>query len=74
MDNRYRGGMQVTEIRKDGPAAKAGLRLDDVIVGIARWETTSAESTVFALNQPSNGKVFVRRDGQTVYTRLPLGG
>ncbi len=51
--------MQVTEIRKDGPAAKAGLRMDDVIVGIARWETTSAESVVFARNQPSYGTVFV---------------
>jgi hypothetical protein len=80
-NERYRGGMQITEIRKEGPAAEAMLKVDDIIVGLHRWETTSVENVVFVLNhsalqpkpnQPCDVKVFLLRDGETLFAMLHL--
>jgi thioredoxin 1 len=79
--DRYHGGMQITEIRKDSPAAKAMLQINDIIVGIHHWETKSASSVVFALkhaklqsqpNQPCDVKLYLLRAGKTVYAELHL--
>jgi len=79
---RYRGGMQVTEIRKDSPAAEAKLRNDDIIAGIHHWETISVENVVFVLNHPDlqpkqnqptdDIKVYVLRGDETLFATLRL--
>ncbi len=78
-NNRYRGGMQVTEIRKGSPAVEAKLRVDDIIAGLHHWETTSVENVVFVLNHPDlqpkpdrpfDVRVLVLRDGEMLFTTL----
>ena len=74
---RYRGGMQIVELRRTGPAEKIGLRLKDTIVGMDRWETTSLDDLVFALQQSGGAdggerKLFVVRQNDTLYTRIRL--
>lgn len=80
-NNRYRGGMQVTEIRKGSPAAEAKLRNDDIIVGIHHWETVSADNVAFTLNhpdlqpkqnQPTDIRVYVLRGDETLFATLRL--
>jgi serine protease Do len=49
---RYRGGMRVVDVRPDGPAAARGIRTGDVLVGMHRWETASAEDIRYIVNSP----------------------
>ena len=39
--SRYRGGMRVVEVRPNSPAAKEGIRIGDILVGMHGWETAS---------------------------------
>lgn len=80
-NTRYRGGMQVTEIRKGEPAAKATLRVDDILVGIHHWETKSLQDIHFALNHsdvqptaqsPKEVKAYVLRGAETLFAVLSL--
>lgn len=76
---RYRGGMWVTEVRPDGPAARQGIRSGDVLVGLHIWETVSHENINHILNRPDFSKFdpmkfYVLRGGKTLYGFLPLGG
>ena len=78
---RFRGGMQVIEVRKDGAAAEAKLQVDDIIVGIHHWETVSVKNVAYVLkhsdlqpkqNQSSDVKCFVLRGDETLFTTLRL--
>jgi serine protease Do len=48
---KYRGGMRVTEVRNDGPAAANGIQKGDVLVGLDKWETLSTDNVTWILNQ-----------------------
>lgn len=74
-ESRYRGGLQVTAVRGDGPAAQRGVRRGDVLVGLHKWETVSMENIAYILGsaefretQPI--KFFVLRGDETLYGHL----
>jgi serine protease Do len=49
---RYRGGLAVTAVRPDSPAANGGILPGDVLVGMHIWETTSLDNVAYILRRP----------------------
>jgi serine protease Do len=47
-----KGGMLVSDIRSDGPAARVGIQRGDILVGLHQWQTLSTENVNWVLNQP----------------------
>lgn len=75
--SRYRGGMRVLAVRPDGPAARQGIRVGDVLVGMHVWETISRDNIVYVLNRTDQEdlqplKFFVLRGEETLYGFLQL--
>ena len=75
--SRYRGGLLVAGVRPGGPAAEHGVRRGDVLVGMHIWETTSLENVAYILRRSDLPnltplKIFVLREGETLYAHLPL--
>ena len=77
---KYRGGMRITDIRADGPAAANGIQKADILVGLDKWETLSADNVSWILKQqqpqlndgPVSMKFFVIRGQETRYGYLPV--
>jgi len=74
---RYRGGLAITAVRPDGPAASQGIRRGDVLVGMHVWETISLENVSYILRQPDvEGinplKFFILRGKDTLYGYLSI--
>ena len=74
-DSRYRGGMRVVDVRRDGPAAEKGIRKGDILVGMHRWETASVEDVRYIVSNRSLGtmdavKFYILRDGETLYGEM----
>ena len=72
---RYRGGLSVTAVRPDSPAAGQGIVAGDVLVGMHVWETTSQENVDYILRRPdfatlSPVKFFILRGDETLYGYL----
>ncbi|MBL8822658.1 MAG: trypsin-like peptidase domain-containing protein [Planctomycetia bacterium] len=44
------GGMLVTEVLSQGPAAKAGIQAGDILVGLQNWETCNFDNVNYVLN------------------------
>jgi len=70
--SRYRGGLSITEVRPDSPAAKQGLHRGDVLVGMHIWETISLDNVNYILNRPDFGdlepvKFYILRGSETLY-------
>jgi serine protease Do len=64
-----RGGMVVSEVNPESPAAKAGLQRGDILVGLHQWETLNLDNVSFVLNHQDLKtfyplKFFVLRNGQ----------
>jgi serine protease Do len=77
MGARYNGGLRVTDVRRDSPAARQGIRKGDVLVGMHKWETISLDNINYVLSRPDlqrSGRVkfYVVRGGETLYGHLPL--
>lgn len=77
LTTRYRGGLQVTEVRPGSPAARQGIRRGDVLLGMHVWETISHENVAYILNRPdfysfSPLKFYILRGGETLYGHLPV--
>lgn len=75
--SRYRGGLQITAVRSDGPASRQGIRAGDVLVGMHVWETISPENVLYILNhedleQLQPLKFFILRGNETLYGYLRL--
>lgn len=69
-------GLALTDVVKDGPAEKAGLKGGDVIVGLGESKITGIEDFDSALRKFKPGdttKVKVLRDGKTVELDITLG-
>ncbi len=71
----YRGGLLVTGVRRDGPAAADGIRQGDILLGMHIWETISMENVIYILNadefdsvQPV--KFLILRNEATYYGHL----
>jgi serine protease Do len=43
------GGLEVIAVDPNGPAARAGIRRGDILVGLHQWETLSLDNVVFVL-------------------------
>ena len=74
---RYRGGLLVTAVRPDSPAAGEGIVPGDVLVGMHIWETVTLENVAYILKQSdfanlSPVKFFILRGDETLYGYLPL--
>ena len=47
-----RGGLTITEVDPNSPAARAGFQRGDVLIGLDKWETISIDNVVYVLNHP----------------------
>jgi serine protease Do len=75
--SRYRGGLTVKDVRKDGPAATQGIRRGDVLVGMHIWETISLENISYILNRPDvDGlgplKFYILRGDETLFGHMTV--
>jgi len=72
--NRVAGAV-VSTLRNNGPAARAGLRIGDVIVAIDGYEVADARAALYRLTTRgvgSTARLDVLRRGQKVQINLPL--
>ncbi len=72
------GGLTIAEVRAESPAARAGLKLGDVLVGLHQWEMLSLENVVYVLNHPdrtsfSPVRFYILRGGQVHRGTLQVG-
>lgn len=49
----YRGGLKITEVRPGSPAARNRLLVGDIIVGIMEWQTVNMENLQWILASPN---------------------
>jgi len=70
------GGVKVTDVVSDGPAAAAGIKIDDRIVRLGDKETSSLERLQEVVGQMRAGKeitVVVRRGNDELTVTVTLG-
>jgi len=63
------GGLTITDVSADSPAGRAGLQRGDILIGLHKWETLSADNVTFVINHPEAPsfaplKFFIIRGGQ----------
>lgn len=74
---RYRGGLVVTDVRGDGPAAVQGISRGDVLVGMHIWETITMDNVHYILDRPDFGqfdplKFYILRGSETLYGHMTV--
>jgi serine protease Do len=72
---RYRGGLRVKEVRSGSLAAKNGIRVSDVLLGIHKWETVSMDNLTYILTSPDflagpELKFYLLRNQQVLFGHL----
>jgi serine protease Do len=77
LNTRYRGGLKVLDVRKNGPAYLQGIRAGDVLVGVHVWETISLENISYILDREDLTKAepvifYIVRGTDTLYGHLRL--
>ncbi|MFM7152441.1 MAG: trypsin-like peptidase domain-containing protein, partial [Gemmataceae bacterium] len=71
------GGLLIGEIRPESPAARAGLKTNDILVGLHQWEMLTLDNINFVLNHPERAtfsplRFFILRGGQIHRGWLPI--
>lgn len=74
--SRYHGGLLVTAVRPDSPAARQGITRGDVLVGMHIWETITPDNVAYILNRPDFAdlhplKFYILRGNETWSGHLP---
>jgi len=74
---RYRGGLAITAVRPNSPAAAQGIHKGDVLVGMHIWETVSLSNVSYILKRADinkNGpiKFFILRGNETLFGYMSL--
>jgi beta-lactamase regulating signal transducer with metallopeptidase domain/ABC-type amino acid transport substrate-binding protein len=74
---RYRGGLRVTKVRPDSPAAEQGIRVGDILVGLHTWETKSLKDLADVLDRSDLEEVaplkfYILRDVDVLNGHLPI--
>ena len=74
---RYRGGLAITSVRPNSPAAAQGIHEGDVLVGMHIWETVSLDNVSYILKRADinkNGpvKFFILRGNETLFGYMSL--
>jgi serine protease Do len=77
LGTRYRGGLTVTAVRSDSPAARQGIRRGDILVGMHKWETTKMDHVAFVLSRPEFAKLeplkfYIVRGNETLSGQLTV--
>jgi serine protease Do len=72
-----RGGMYVAQVQPASPAALAGIRVGDFLLGLHKWETLSYDNVAFVLTQHDQTPydpmvVHVMRNGEPYELQLRL--
>ncbi|NOX55598.1 MAG: PDZ domain-containing protein [Planctomycetes bacterium] len=73
----YRGGMLVTHVRPNSPAAQNGIQVGDILVGLHLWETLNLDNMLYVLHHPQREsfnpvKFYVLRDGEPLYGHMQI--
>ena len=76
-NSRYNGGLSVLAVRRDGPAARQGIRRGDVLVGMHEWETITLDNVRYILNRKDFAglqpmKFYILRGDETLYGHLDV--
>ncbi|MBL9122276.1 MAG: trypsin-like peptidase domain-containing protein [Planctomycetaceae bacterium] len=74
--SRYHGGLLVTAVRPESPAARQGIARGDVLVGMHIWETITPDNVSYILNRPDFAdlhplKFYILRGTETWSGHLP---
>jgi serine protease Do len=77
INNRFNGGMTVTEVRPDSPAAKERIYKGDILCGLHIWQTENLDNVMYVLNHTELStfgplKFFVIRDAKTLYGHMTV--
>ena len=77
LGTRYRGGLNVLDVRPGSPAAQQGIRRGDVLVGMHVWETVSLENITYILDREDLSKLdsvvfYIVRGSDTLFGHLRL--
>lgn len=59
LEGNYRGGLRVTAIREDSAAARHGIQVGDILVGLQKFETTSLNDLDYVLNKVDSDSTSV---------------
>lgn len=75
LQNRYRGGLEVVEVRAGGPADEQGIQPGDILVGLHVWETIRPENVTYVLDRAQQErfgplKFYVLRGRETLFGHL----
>jgi serine protease Do len=75
LQSRYRGGLEVIEVRPGGPADEQGIQPGDVLVGLHVWETIRPENVTYVLDRAQEEcygplKFYVLRGRETLFGHL----
>ncbi|MBT4867689.1 MAG: PDZ domain-containing protein [Planctomycetaceae bacterium] len=75
--DQYRGGLRITAVRPDSPAARNGIRSGDILVGLHIWETVNHENISYVIDHPQLTsfdplKFYIIRGSETLFGYLHL--
>ena len=77
LGTRYHGGLTVTAVRPDSPAARRLIRRGDILVGMHKWETTKMDHVSYVLSRPEFAKLepfkfYIVRGNETLSGELKV--